>query len=588
MTELKSPSPVDILQTIAVFQGVETRRLNRLARDARSLAVPGGVTIVRPGDPTEAVYVVRSGALAVFEQGLDGRRRQVAILRAGEMAGETAFAAGAAKHSRALVALRDTEILILPSKAFGRAVQGSANLAVNLARLIARRQRAERLNLAFAPQSFAVLVYGDLAPARAVLDTLVAALQDCGRAACVIDARARLETSTWFDAIERNHHAVFYLADARLSEWSDRARRQADRLIVVGYADVAPPFRSFKSIRPQGAMEGILDLVLFRARSRASSLAHRWSDAVRPDRLFTLTEGNSADVARLARMAAGRAVSLVLSGGGARAYAHIGALRALRSRGVPLDFLGGSSMGAVIAASVAMGWTDDEIDDRMRDAFVRSNPVNDFTLPVVALVRGAKVDQRLKRHFGDVRIEDLDRPFFCVSANLTTGEPVIHRTGLLRSALRKSLAIPGLLPPVIAEDGVHVDGAVMKTFPLDVMRETHIGPVLGCDVSRDAGLDPNEFANPPTFLEWMLRRGPRATPPIAQVLFRAANAMPAAERQGQYDHADLVISPEIPDASMRDWRNYETVVEAGFRATETALLETRPTLGRWLSASKPR
>src|SRR5262249_17605392 len=129
--------------------------------------------------------------------------------------------------------------------------------------------------------------------------------------------------------------------------------------------------------------------------------------------------GNIADIQRLSRFIAGRAVGIVLAGGGARGFAHIGILKALMESGVPFDHLGGTSMGAIIAAGMAAEWTIEELTERVRAAFVEVNPLSDYTLPLIALVRGKKVSNLLRENFGDVRIEELPKPFFCVSSDLT-------------------------------------------------------------------------------------------------------------------------------------------------------------------------
>ena len=137
----------------------------------------------------------------------------------------------------------------------------------------------------------------------------------------------------------------------------------------------------------------------------------------------------ASDLARLTRLLTGRGVGLVLSGGGARGFAHLGVIRALREARVPLDFVGGASIGAIIAAGIAMGWSDEEMLVRYRRSFVDTNPVNDYTFPLVALTRGRKVSRLLEREYGDVSIEDLRLPYFCISANLTTGRALEHRRG---------------------------------------------------------------------------------------------------------------------------------------------------------------
>ena len=121
-----------------------------------------------------------------------------------------------------------------------------------------------------------------------------------------------------------------------------------------------------------------------------------------------ITSSTPADFGRVARLLTRRGVGLVLSGGGARGFAHLGIIRALREARVPHRFSSAaSSIGAIIAAGVAMGWSDEEMQLRYRRSFVDTNPVNDYTFPFVALTRGRKVSRLLEREYGDVLIEDL-------------------------------------------------------------------------------------------------------------------------------------------------------------------------------------
>ena len=165
-----------------------------------------------------------------------------------------------------------------------------------------------------------------------------------------------------------------------------------------------------------------------------------WADAVSASRILNCRGDGCAE--RIARVIAGKSIGVVFSGGGARAYAHIGAVTALREAGVPIDFVSGASMGGIIAACVAAGWSNEEIETRIRDAFVESNPLGDHVLPVVALTKGGRVEARLQKHFGDRLIEDLALPFFCVSSDVAAGEARIHRRGSLKRALRASIALP--------------------------------------------------------------------------------------------------------------------------------------------------
>jgi NTE family protein len=302
---------------------------------------------------------------------------------------------------------------------------------------------------------------------------------------------------------------------------------------------------------------------------RAAATTNEWRKACEASRLFHWRGLEDSDAARLARVIARRSIGLVLSGGGARAYAHIGVVRALRETGLPFDIVGGTSMGAIVAACVAMGWDDEEIEWRIRKAFVESNPLGDYMLPVVGLVRGRRVEHRLAEHFGETLIEDLEIPYFAVSTDLASGSPRVHDGGLLRKALRASISLPGILPPVIDGDGLLVDGAVLKNFPVDVLRDLHRGPIIGVDVARRDGIDLEDFRDPPGFFGWVAAHGLQAAPPIASLLMRAATLAvdPWEGRSG----ADLLIAPDMPDIDMRDWKRFEEAVAAGYEATVEAL-----------------
>jgi len=266
-----------------------------------------------------------------------------------------------------------------------------------------------------------------------------------------------------------------------------------------------------------------------------------------------------------------RGVGLVLSGGGARGFAHLGVIRALREARVPIDFVGGSSIGSIIAAGVAVGWSDDEMRLRYRRSFVDSNPVNDYTFPFVALTRGRKVSRLLEREYGDVLIEDLRQPYFCISANLTTGRALEHRDGRLAEALRASVAIPGVMPPVYRGDDVLVDGAAIDNLPVGIMQAHAPGLVIGSDVGAD------RFA--------LGRRGRRIN--IFQILMHSGminSASSAAEQRGL---ADVLLKPPLANVDLLNWHAFDRAIQAGYDFARLAL-ESLPQVPRLpVAADRP-
>jgi len=247
-------------------------------------------------------------------------------------------------------------------------------------------------------------------------------------------------------------------------------------------------------------------------------------------------------------------------------------------------------MGAVVAAGIALGWDDPELQDRVREAFVNTSPVDDIAFPMLAMTHGHKVRDRLAEHFGDVEIGDLDLPFFCISADLTEGAPYVHDKGLVRDALRASVALPGLLPPVIMNGRVLVDGAVARNFPADVMRERRPGVVIGIDVTRSKGLTPEE-ARRPKFWPWLFSGGWRKGPPIVSVLMRSATIMTSRDIEAARLASDLYIAPEVDAIEIRDWRAFEPAIQAGYEAATAALAnaseELKAKLGLPVKSDRP-
>ena len=343
-----------------------------------------------------------------------------------------------------------------------------------------------------------------------------------------------------------------------------------DRLFIVGSGLLAPPA---DLPRRMGFGDGrrLTDLILLRdPRMNQPANTRVWLNVLQPDRWFHCVSGVAADTERMARVITGTAVGLVLSGGGARAYCHMGAIKALEEARVPIDFVGGASMGAVVAAGPALGWSFERLDYEIRRAFVESDPLSDLAFPIIAMSRARKVAGLLERAYGDIDLADLALPFFAVSSNLTSGRIEVHRTGLMRRAMRASIAIPGVLPPVVMDGQVLVDGAVLKNFPTSVMRQLNSGPIIGVDMSQTRGVDPAALENPPSWWKWVLSGAWKAGPPIVSILMRSATITTDAEMDQSSAAADVLILPKIGGTDIRDWKAYDDPVAAGYRSVAVA------------------
>jgi NTE family protein len=186
-------------------------------------------------------------------------------------------------------------------------------------------------------------------------------------------------------------------------------------------------------------------------------------------------------------------------------------------------------------------------------------------------MKGLKVRERLAEHFGDWDICDVRLPFFCMSSDLTRGLPVLHDRGSLVEALRASIALPGILPPVQVGDSVLVDGGVMCNLPAEMMRGIHAGPIVAVDVSIDSGLFPRDIAVPKSLMKWAYSGEWRKGPPIVSLLLRSATVTAHRDLVAARKAADVLIVPKLDGVEIRNWKAFEPAVAAGYAAAQEAL-----------------
>ena len=231
------------------------------------------------------------------------------------------------------------------------------------------------------------------------------------------------------------------------------------------------------------------ELLLISDNIQASiELKRRWRNLDKFSICHSVRLKFDTDLERLMRFLTGKPNIVVLSGGGARSWAHLGALKAIVDTGVSIDAIGGSSIGAVVAACYCTTKNIDEMVKKYRSMAVKQRralwPIH-LTIPHVSIFTGNDGTKSLRKHFDDVLIEDLNVPFFCVSCNLNSATEVVWREGVLWKKLRGTVAIPGLWPPMVEDGQAYLDGGLVNNLPVDSARDVIAseGTVIALDIS---------------------------------------------------------------------------------------------------------
>ncbi|MCB4802766.1 patatin-like phospholipase family protein [Methylorubrum populi] len=560
---------------IPFLSGLDEDAADAIRSRMTSVAVAGGRTLFREGDEADALYTLVSGSVGLSTRDpRDGSVRRLFRLAPPDSVGELALLAGEPRSVTA-TALRDSHLLRLPRAGFEDLITRHPGTLLYFARILAKRLTTAHtgVTLGHAPRSFALMAVTEGLRAAPFGERLAHALDAAlpGRTGCLTEWPPEADEA-WFHRYEQAHDRTVFVAHRIDCPWCQLCLRHADHVLLLAEPG-APPRPGAAAYLASIRSDWIrMDLAVAQpADIRLPRPLHPEVAALPFALRLQVRENHGSDFARLARIASGHARALVLGGGGARGLAHLGVLRVLAEAGLDIDLVGGTSMGSILAASVAMDLSLDEIETYTVASFVGRNPLNDYTLPFHALTRGAKVDAGLAERFGDARIEDLWRPFFCVSSNLTTGTAMVHRVGALDRAIRASIAIPGLLPPVASEDGILVDGGMMNNLPADVMADLDRGPVLAVDVGSDSAF------------QAMPRRGMGARavrrilgisdqlPGIAHLLLRSATVSSGAQTIAAVTRAAILLKPALAGVDLRAWSSFETTAELGYRCAREAL-----------------
>ncbi len=526
-----------------LFDAADPGALAEIEAEAEWVSLEGGEILFERGDEGDAAYIVISGRMRI----VDGARALNEI-GPGETLGEMALLSGEPRGATVL-AMRDSLLARLPAELFNRLVQRHPSMLRRIAVLLVERLRSAAAFPAPARASVrtvAVVPANGHAQAASLTRRLVEALavhgealhldaqrvdRELGRAGiagCADGDPDSVRLVAWLNEQELRHRFVLYECGTESAPWSARAIRQADHVLYVADAggEHAPVVERHRVQRTARAHAPRSSLVLLRPASRTLPTGTAAClDGAGIDAHYHVAMDSPADFARLARCLAGKGIGLVLGGGGAKGFAHIGVVRALAESGVPIDWVGGTSIGSIIGAFVAQQAPADDVLARCRQHF---RSLRDPTLPIVALLEGRRIRGRLEDAFGALAIEDLPLPYLCVSTNLSRAAQAVHERGSLVHAIRASISLPGILPPMRLGADLHVDGGLMNNLPIDVMAaKPEIGAVIAVDISADsemaapAGFEP-ELSGWRVLWERFAPHADRARPPtIMSVLTRS-------------------------------------------------------------------
>ena len=584
----------------SIFGAFDQQMLQHVLPRVEWIELGGGERLFAEGEFDDSLFFVVSGRLRATSVDAEGRRFVLGEIARGETVGEMAFFTGEPR-SATVTAVRDSVLARFSNPVFRELLTAYPLVSLNMMRLVIERlRRMNRRHEATAkPITIGVAAISDRVDQHAVAAQLAEVLLRYGRTATVdaqvldralgapgaaqvpvTEAGLSRRVALWMEQIESEHRFVLFVADDGPTGWTQRCLRHCDELLLLADADRPPKRHPIEieglDLPGQAYNQASRTLVLLHPDDRRSPTGTRqWLDGRHLTGHVHLRRGLDRDWQRLGRMLGGHTVGLVLSGGGARGFAHLGVLKALEEARIDCDLVGGTSIGAVMAAFAAMDLPAAEAIEAARTAF-RGNPTADFNLiPLLSLIGGRRlrhvIDTAVVASRGQhIDIEDLWKGFFCISSNYSAARETVLTRGHLAKSIRASVSIPGALPPVALDGDLHIDGGTFNNFPVDVMARSGAAHLVGVNLLRER-TDKVEFEEMPGWFD-LLRdrlRGAESRryrlPTLTTLLLNTSTMYSYARQQAAQEQVDLYFAPRVDGFGMLEWGQFERIVDAGYR-----------------------
>ncbi len=574
------------------------------------IEVAAGETLMTQGEPGDAMYMSVSGRLRAYVNDDDGVEHMVRDMGRGQIIGELSLYTDSPR-SATVVAIRDSVLVRLDKSEFSKLLATSPSVSIALTRqIIDRLLSAQSRADPAVPVAIGLLPITAGTEAALLAQRLAAQLARIGTA-CVVDAErldqalgepglarsaaddpeANRRIALYLDELESRHGFVLLVADEQASAWTLRCSRHCDELLLLADATTPPALHESERrylMQREGRSEATEVLVLLHPAEQVTPRGTQAWLARRPvaDHVH-IRPTLDRDMARLARLQSRTAIGLVLAGGGARGCAHLGLYRALQDAGIEIDHVGGTSIGAVMAALVAADRPAEEVTAIARRAF-SVNPTGDFNLvPLLSLISGKRLNRivrgAVQELFGaDVDVEDLWKNYYCVASNYSQACEQIVTDGNLFKAMMASIAIPGALPPVLHDGDLLCDGGTFNNFPVDVMRRMRgVGRVIGVDLAfrKPRRIEHDEVPGTWALLRDRLRPRKRRRyrfPSLMAYLMNVTILYSTSRQRSAKKLTDLYFNPPLDRVGMLQWEKFDHIVQQGREHGVAVLGEQAP------------
>lgn len=576
---------------VRLFGEMNDEQLDHILNLTEIREFEAGQYLFQQDEKGHSFYIVLSGRFRAMQNTENG----ILILgdiSSGEPIGEFSLFTQE-PHSASVVALRRSLVLQLEDDKYKTLVQQFPSFANTITKFIIERMRrnSHQTKMDAAPKNIAVVNLQPGNDVSAYTGAIGEELQKMGFGISIYDytTHAGDDHHITFDEIEKQPGLNFLVCDMENPEWARQCIAYCDLVIVAtdfnGDCNIYEIEKVLHLYSDNVMNKKIYLLLLHEENAALPSNTRRWFNGRTVNLHLHMRQNNAADTRRFCRIVTHQGIGLVLGGGGARGFAHVGVAKALIEKGIEFDFIGGTSAGAVYGAGLSfLDFNFERANAMCRLAAESKLTSNDLTLPIVSLMSGKKIRKFLHTMFGESHLEDLWVNTYCVSTNFSNASLKIHDKGLIQLQVAASMAIPGVFPPVIINKHLHIDGGVIDNLPVEAMHKKPVRHIIAVSLSAEetAMIDMHEV---PSSWDMFWSKITNATkfqlPGISSILVNSITINSRHRQESSKQNISVFLELDLKSYKFLDWNNWQQLIEKGYTQTKQQLKETKPELQFW-------
>ena len=470
-----------IISSCEFLSGIPKEVIEDLSPYFIKIELSAGKKLFSQGDDSDFIFILLSGQLTSRLIKSSQEVETLGTINPGETVGELG-ALSLEKRSLTVSATVNSELLRLPSEKFRALCSDYPSVVANISKLIIARSQKTLKLLALSKHSPYIFVVSFLSNAvsKENFSQKIKLYLNQFKKIAIEEETTPFNFNVKvkkYEQEETEYNKIIFFLDP-LDEELFKAHKTHIQTLYLIFSEEdrkiseewIKKIRKIHSDNPDLRLELVL---IHPDKGHRIVNTNKWLNIIKFNLHHHLHADNEEDYQRLARFMTGNAVTLVLGGGGGKGLLHLGVIKAMHDMRVPIDAIGGTSIGASIAAAYAYTRNYNNtlaLINKLKYASLQSLSLWNLTWPIISLFSSNPGTKALIYLFDRICIEDLFIPCFAVSANLSRHCEVAHTKGLVWEAIRSTTAIPGLFPPVALDGEIHYDGGLLNNLPVDVMR----------------------------------------------------------------------------------------------------------------------